>query len=135
MKGKVFGLIVITAIGISVMAYMGYLGHGETIQVKAQFVKFNCGDTNIDMKVMAISDSSFYYLIGKTISPELTFKQGKLDEFVSSRVKFSQTNKQEMNDFLVEGNIRKERILHCSGSPCFTVAKIKYGSEKDFTEF
>lgn len=131
MKGKAFGLIVVTSIGIGVMSYLGYLGKEDTVQVRATYVKFACGDDNIDMKVNAVSDSSFYYLIGKNISPELNFKQEALNEFVQGKLEKNQATK----DFLVIGYIRQGPVLHCSGSLCFKVEKIKYEGENEFTEF
>ncbi len=131
MKGKVFGLIVVTSIGIGAMSYFGYLGKEDIVQVKVTYVKFSCDDDNIDMKVNAVSDSSFYYLIGKNISPEQTFKQKELNAFVKGKLEKDPAAK----DFLVIGYIRQGPVLHCSGSLCFKVEKIKYEDENEFTEF
>jgi len=135
MKGKVFGLVVLTAIGIAAMSYYGYLGDAGIIQVKAQYVEYTCGEKNIDMRVVAVSDSSAFDLIGKSISPELTFKPERLQAFIRDKTKSFEQNPQAQRDFFIVGYVRNRPSLHCSGSLCFKVEKIKYESESEFTEF
>jgi hypothetical protein len=130
MKGKVFGLIVITTIGIAIMSNMGYFG-GDTIQIRGQYVDYNCGESNINMRVISVSDSAHLDLVGKTISPEAAFKQSTLDEFIKSRLKKDGNDK----DFYLVGSIKKRPIRHCSGSACFKVEMIKQGNAQSFTEF
>ena len=130
MKGKVFGLIVITTIGIAIMSNMGYFG-GDTIQIRGQYIDYDCGENNINMKVISVSDSAYLDLIGKTISPEAAFKEAALDEFIKSRLK-TEVNSE---DFFLVGSIKKRPTRHCSGAACFKVEMIKQGNEKSYTEF
>src|SRR5689334_6159825 len=99
---------------IGIMSYMGLLGNGEPAQIRGRYVKYTCGDDNIDMRVIAVSDSSLIHLIGKTISPEITFKQTKLDEFIKGRL----TPGNDSLDFYFVGSLKDGPVLHCSGSLC-----------------
>jgi hypothetical protein len=130
MKRKVFGLIVITTIGIAILSNMGYFG-GETIQIRGQYIEYNCVEDNINMKVISVSDSAQLDLIGKTVSPEASFKQSTLDEFIKNHLKAGGSSK----DFYLVGSIKKRPIRHCSGSACFKVDMIKQENEQSYTEF
>jgi len=135
MKGKVFGLVVIAAIGVATLSYFGYLGSTGIIEVKVQYVEYSCGNDNIDMRVIAVKDSSHYDLIGKTISPEINFKPEKLETLIRNKVKQFESDPQASKDFFIIGYVRSGPIFHCSGSLCFKVVKIKYEGENEFTEF
>ena len=135
MKGKVFGFIVLTTLGIAVMAYMGWLGEGDAFQVKAHLMHYGCSENNIDMKVNAVGDSALAHLIGKDISPEATFAQSSLREFINTKLKDRSGKGDLSRDFIVIGYIRKSATKHCSGAVCFKVKKIKYEGESYFTEF
>ena len=135
MKGKVFGVIVLTAVGIGVLSYFGIIGSANTIQVEAQYIEYNCVDINLDMRVTAVSDTAFNYLIGKTISPELTFKNERLSKSVMGFVKSEAGKQQSLNEFTLTGYVRQGPVSHCSGSLCFKVKKLKYENEEEFVEF
>jgi hypothetical protein len=132
-KGKVFGLIVLATLGIGVMSYLGYLGNDHLIQVRGYYIPFACGDDNIDLKVTAVSDSSFYYLIGKTVSPEGTFSQTKLTGVINDKLQKTKAN--EGDEFIMLGYLRESPVKHCSGSVCFKVKKLKFASDVEFIEF
>lgn len=131
MKGKVLGLILLTTLAIAIMNYFGYFG-GDTIQIKGRYTDFNCGENNINMTVEAVSDSSLLYLVGKMISPEISFRQGKLNDFIKARLK---PNSNESSNFYLVGKLKKRPIRHCSGATCFKIEMIKLEEEKDYTEF
>jgi hypothetical protein len=135
MKGKVFGVIVVTAIAIGILSYFDIIGSSNTIQVKAHYVEYNCGDINLDMKVTAVGDTAFNHLIGKTISPELTFENDRLRKLVMSHLRSEEGNRQSLNEFTLVGYVRKGPIEHCSGSLCFKVKKLRYENNVKFVEF
>jgi hypothetical protein len=135
MKGRVFGLIVLSAIVIGILSYFGVLGSANTVQVKAQYVEYDCGDANLDMRVVAVSDTAFGHLIGKTISPELAMRNGRLKKIVEAKLKSERGQLQSLNEFVLIGFVRQGPGEHCSGSLCFKVQKIKYEGEAEFTEF
>jgi hypothetical protein len=137
MKLKVLGWILTVTIGIAILDYFNLLGTKKTIQVQAHFMQYTCGKNNIDMRVVAVSDSSSKYLIGETIAPELlNFKQAELARMVYSKTEAFQTGKQSaLADFTLVGYVRKSTREHCSGAICFKVEKIKYAGDSTFTEF
>ena len=131
MKGKVFGLILLTTLGIAIMNYFGYFG-GDTIQIKCRYADYDCGEKNINMTVVAVSDSSLLHLVGKTVAPEISFRQAKLNDFIKARLK---SNSKESEMFFVVGKLKERPIRHCSGATCFKVDMIKLENETDYTEF
>ena len=135
MKGKVFGLILITTTVIGILSYLGYLGKGDLVQVKVHYVEYDCGDSNLNMKIFSVNDSTFNHLIGKTIAPELTFRQKRINEAILSKVKSPLGKKQTLIEFSLVGYVRKGPIKHCSGALCFKVEKLKYEQENGFIEF
>lgn len=135
MKGKIFSLIVLVSLCIGMMSYFGFLEKRSTIQVKAHYIEYACGDDNIDMRVREVSNSDFNHLIGKTISPELLIKNERLKKLITTKVKSPLAKQASLNEFTIEGYIRQGDISHCSGSLCFKVKKIKYDGEFEFTEF
>lgn len=132
-KGKVFGLIVLIALVVALLSYFDILGNN--IEVKAHYVEYPCSNRSIDMRVYSVSDSTYDYLIGKTISPNVTMDNEKLQTFIKSKVKSEEGKQQSLNGFVLIGYVRQGFDSRCSGSMMFKVKKIKYEGEKEFTVF
>lgn len=133
MKGKVFGLIVLIAIVIALLSFFGFLGHD--IEVKAHYVEYACSSHEVDLRVYAVNDQAFEYLIGQAISPKLTIRNEKLQTLINSKVNSEEGRRQSLNGFVLIGYIRQGFVSPCSGSLLFIVQKIKYEGEKEFTVF
>lgn len=137
MKVKVLGWILIATLGMAVLDYMNLLGTKKIIQVNAHYMQYTCGKDNVDMRVTAVSDSAFTYLIGEVISPELlNFKNAELAQFVSDKVApFRSGDAQTLADFTLVGYVRRSSRHHCSSSICFKVERLKYSGDSTFVTF
>ena len=133
MKGKILVACLITMVVIIALVNKGYLDPKNKVEVSAYVVKFNCGESNIDLRVTSVSDSAVNFLIGKTVSPELTFAQTRLNQAIDQLMQ--ENNGPAAEEFLLVGYIRKSDKPHCSGSTCFQVKKIKRKSANTFIEF
>jgi hypothetical protein len=130
-KGKVLVLSLIVTTAITIIAYKGYLDPKKTIEVNTYLVKFSCGEKNIDLRVTTVDDDSAKFLIGKTISPELSFAQTKLNKAIEQLL----SNNINQEELVLIGYLRKSSHPHCSGSECFQVKKIKLKNANAFIEF
>lgn len=137
MKVKVLGWILIAFIGVVVLDHYNLLGTKKIIEVQAHYMQYNCSQDNIDMRVMAVSDSGFRYLVGKTIAPELlNFSHDELTKLVFDKTSGFRLGREEiLNDFTLVGYVRRSQRKHCSGAICFRVEKIKYAGDDKFVEF
>ena len=131
MKVKVVGLALIVMAAIMFIGYKGYLDPKKTIEVNAYLVKFDCGEKNIDLRITTVGDDSTKFLIGKTISPELSFAQTKLSKAINQLL----SNNINQEELVLIGYLRKSAHPHCSGSECFKVKKIKLKNTNTFIEF
>ena len=136
MKGRVLTFIIIAALGIGILTYYDILGSQKTVVVKAHYMQYACGDDNIDMNVIDVSDTTFSDLVGKDISPESRmFTQNRLVDFVDKRTIAWQNGTVKTKDYILVGYIRKSLRRHCSGAVCFKVKEVKLDSENEFTRF
>jgi hypothetical protein len=137
LKLKVLGWILIAFIGVVVLDQYNMLGRKTLIDVQAHYMQYNCSNDNIDMRVTAVSDSAFAYLVGKTIAPELfSFSHDELTQLVFDKTAgFREGREATLADFTLVGYIRQNQREHCSGAICFGVEKIKYAGDDKFVEF
>jgi hypothetical protein len=128
MKGKIFIFILLSTAVYALLRCNGYFD-APMVQVQGTFVSTKCEEKIIDLMVVAVRDSSVKRLMNKKISAELPFHQSKLDAYFRDHVAKGDTSGFLMMGYPVEG-----RKLHCSGSTCFTVRRIKTLQEQAFTD-
>ena len=77
---KIVGLSILTLIVLGVITSVAFLQyrnwkrnqHGtRLVSMEATFMQYACGDENDDMKVRSVNDSTFQFMIGEDIDPEL----------------------------------------------------------------
>ena len=113
------------------------LKRSAQIEIKAYYMRYACGDDNIDMKVQWVNDTTYNYLIETDVAPETkAFNQNKLIDWVDSKTSaYLQGKEKYLNNFTLVG-----RVVNSSGgcdgsATCFRVDSIKYNSEDQFTYF
>jgi hypothetical protein len=137
LKLKVLGLILIAFMGVLVLDQYNLLGRKTFLEIQAHYMQYNCSKDNIDMRVTAVSDSAFTYLVGKTIAPELlNFSHDELTKLVFDKTAGYRSGREALlADFTLVGYVRRSQRVHCSGATCFGVEKIKYAGDDKFVEF
>jgi hypothetical protein len=137
LKLKVLLLILITTIGIAVLDHYHMLGTTANIIIEARYLQYTCGKNNIDMRVVAVADTNYQFLVGQVIAPELlSLKQSELAQLIYLKTSPFKTGKQPtLGNFTLVGFLRNGSRAHCSGAICFKVEKIKYAGDSTFIRF
>ena len=132
---------------LCVLTYLGYYkwrqtrAYEEKITLTAYYMQYACGDCSINMKVQAVDDPRFNFIVGQDIFPTPRTKSfDELCDFVVSIGYESSTGPDYTQDFFtLIGNLHKNShglpIFECSDTPFFTVEKIKYGSNGKWKDF
>lgn len=128
MKGRILIFILLSTVGYALLRFNGYFD-APLIQIQGTFTASKCEENTTDLTVVAVGDSALNHLLNKKISAELPFHQSKLDAYFRDHV-----SKGDTSGFLMMGYPVEGRKLHCSGSTCFTVRRIKTLREKTFTD-
>ena len=112
----------------------------DKITVTAFYMQYACGDCSLDMRVETVSNSKYNFIIGHDILPTPSLK--KLDElcnYISDKTYRAMATDSTAKAFTLTGYLHKNKhglpFLACSGTPFFTVEKIKHGNDKQWTEF
>lgn len=132
---------------LCVLTYYGYykwqqtITYGEKITVTAYYMKYACGDCAVDMKVQAVDNPKYNFIIGQDIFPTpKTKKIEELCDFIGSIGYESSTGPDYIEEsFTLIGYLHKNShglpIFECSEAPFFTVDKIKYGTNGTWKDF
>ncbi len=139
------GLFVFGILGV--LAYYGYYKwrqasvYEEKITVTAYYMKYGCGECSVDMKVQAVDNQKYSFIIGQDIYPRPKTKKFKeLCDFIGSIGFESSTGPDYIEEsFTLIGHLHKNShglpIFECSEAPFFTVDKIKYGTNGKWKDF
>jgi hypothetical protein len=113
----------------------------EKITVTAYYMKYACGDCSVDMKVQAVDNPKYNFIIGQDIFPTPKTKRfEELCDFIGSIGNESSTGPDYIEEsFTLIGHLHKNShglpIFECSEAPFFTVDKIKYGKNGKWKDF
>lgn len=128
---KLVGLSILTLLLIGVMSTGVFIQYrnwkrnqrgAHLIQIEATFMQYACGDNNDDMKVKSVSDSTFNFIVGEDIDPELEDKSSfeLKDYFYSHR-----SNIHGMT-YRLSGNLGENPEFGCDWqAPIFWVSSIE----------
>ena len=129
MKGRVLVIIIIGSVLVGILVNTG-VWNGHVVEIYCQYEKKDCKEKKYFMNVVSVNDSVAASLIGKNISPEVMFKQTRLNNYIQSRL-----NMNANPGFYLIGYLRSSSVNHCLDSKCFRVRKIKQASDASYTEF
>lgn len=144
---KIFaGLIAV--VFLCTLSYYGYYKwrqtrtYEEKITVIGYYMKYACGDCSIDLKVQAVDNPKFNFIIGQDIFPTPNTKEFEdLCNFIGSIGYESSLGRPDYieESFTLIGHLHKNShglpIFECSEAPFFTVEKIKYGTNGEWKDF
>jgi hypothetical protein len=113
----------------------------EKITVTAYYMKYACGDCSLEMKVQAVNNKNYKFIIGKEIFPTPKTKRfEELCDYISS-IGFETSNGPNSieESFFLIGHLHRNShglpFFECSEAPFFTVEKIKYGKNGKWKDF
>jgi hypothetical protein len=81
----------------------------EEITIVAFYMRYACGDGNIDMKVKSVDNSSYKFVVEKDIAPVTNFlNQGSLIDFVNEKTLLWQKGQagEYLENFTLVGHLK-----------------------------
>lgn len=104
-------------------------------------MRYACGDCILDMKVQAVDNPTYNFILGKDILPKPeNLPVENLCDFIQSKSYSSSSGPDFVAEhFVLKGYLHKHShglpFLECSEAPFFTVRKIKYGPKGKWIAF
>ena len=104
-------------------------------------MKYACGDNSVDMKVEAVDNPKYNFVIGYDIFPTPNQKKfEELSDYIGSIGYESSTGPDCIEEsYTLIGQLHKYShglpVFECSEAPFFTVNKIKYGKNGQWKDF
>lgn len=115
--------------------------YSDRITIKATYMQYACGECSIDMKVKAVSNPNYNFIIGHDVFPKPAIKNsGMLCDYVSDACyRYSSRSGYAGCTFELTGFLHKSAhgmpLFDCTETPFFTVEKIRFGNNGTWTAF